>query len=97
MISALIVMPRMRGRAVLSALPYVLDDNTRREAAVVYLTDALMAVSRNTAIHEDSRIMSRRFADIIEPRREVEDNRTSEDVIAHMKAKLQEVSEDRPV
>lgn len=97
MISALITMPRMRGRAVLSALPYVLDDNTRREAAVVYLTDALMAVSRNTAIHEDSRIMSRRFADIIEPRREVEDNRTSEDVIAHMKAKLQEVSEDRPV
>lgn len=81
----------------MSALPYVLDDNTRREAAVVYLTDALMAVSRNTAIHEDSRIMSRRFADIIEPRREVEDNRTSEDVIAHMKAKLQEVSEDRPV
>lgn len=97
MISALIAIPRMRGRAVLSALPYVLDDNTRREAAVVYLTDALMAVSRNTAIHEDSRIMSRRFADIIEPRREVEDNRTSEDVIAHMKAKLQEVSEDRPV
>lgn len=81
----------------MSALPYVLEDDTRREAAVVYLTDALMAVSRNTAIHEDSRIMSRRFADIIEPRREVEDNRTSEDVIAHMKAKLQEVSEDRPV
>ena len=97
MIAALISMPKMRGRAVLSALPYVLEDDTRREAAVVYLTDALMAVSRNTAIHEDSRIMSRRFADIIEPQREVEDNRTSEDVIAHMKAKLQEVSEDRPV
>lgn len=97
MISALIAMPRMRGRAVLSALPYVLEDDTRREAAVVYLTDALMAVSRNTAIHEDSRIMSRRFADIIDPQHEVEDTRTSEDVIAHMKAKLQEVSEDRPV
>lgn len=97
MISALIAMPRMRGRAVLSALPYVLESDTRREAAVVYLTDALMAVSRNTAIHEDSRIMSRRFADIIDPQREFEETRTSEDVIAHMKAKLQEVSEDRPV
>ena len=97
MISALIAMPRMRGRAVLSALPYVLESNTRREAAVVYLTDALMAVSGNTAMHENSRIMSRRFADIIDPQCEVEETRTSEDVIAHMKAKLQEVSEDRPV
>ena len=97
MISALIAMPRMRGRAVLSALPYVLESNTFREAAVVYLTDALMAVSGNTAMHENSRIMSRRFADIIDPQREVEETRTSEDVIAHMKAKLQEVSEDRPV
>ena len=88
MIAALVSMPKMRGRAVLSALPYVLEDNTRREAAVVYLTDALMTVSGNTALHENSRIMGRRFMDIIEPEREVKETRTGEEIIAHMKELL---------
>lgn len=72
----------------MSALPYVLDDNTRREAAVVYLTDALMTVSGNTAIYENGKIMGCRFADIIEPKREVEETRTGEEIIAHMKEML---------
>lgn len=72
----------------MAALPYVLENDTRREAAVVYLTDALMTVSGNTAMHENSRIMGRRFADIIEPKREVEETRTGEEIVAHMKELL---------
>ncbi len=72
----------------MAALPYVLENDTRREAAVVYLTDALMTVSGNTAIYENGRIMGCRFADIIEPKRKAEETRTGEEIIAHMKELL---------
>ena len=55
---------------------------------MVYLTDALMTVSGNTAMHENSRIMGCRFADIIEPKRKAEETRTGEEIIAHMKELL---------
>lgn len=63
---------------------------SQRELAYrFYVTDALRSISQNTANFGGGSYIQARFADIIQPK--PEDDRTSEDVIAHIRGKLREL------
>ena len=52
----------------------------------IYVTDALRNISENTAKYGGGGYMKVRFADIITPK--PEDDRTSEEIISHIRDKL---------
>lgn len=61
----------------------------QRELAYrIYISDALQNISENTAKFGSGRYMKVRFADIIMP--QPEDDRTSEEIISHIREKLRD-------
>lgn len=62
-------------------------EREQRELAYrIYISDALRTISENTAKFGGGGYMKVRFADIIMPR--PEDDRTSDEIISHIKDKL---------
>lgn len=62
-------------------------EREQRELAYrIYVTDALRSISVNTAKFGGGGYMKIRFADIIMP--QPEDDRTSEEIISHIRKKL---------
>lgn len=92
MTAALVTMPRMRGSAIISALPFILSERERQEVLAIYASDALMVIANNTAVYPHASTIGRRYLDIVQPPKE--ETRTADEVISHMKSKLKEVSED---
>ncbi len=64
-------------------------DNQREVAYRIYITDALRIISENTAKYGGGGYIKARYADIIHPK--PEDNRTHEEVVAHIRGKLREL------
>lgn len=60
----------------------------------VYVTDALRVIGKNTALICHGEYIGKRYTEFIHPK--PEDKRTSEEIIAHIKKKL-EVSAGEPV
>lgn len=83
-------MPALRGRALLSALPYVLQSRYEREVYEHYTAKALQTLTENT-----SRPMSpgsyiqRGYSELLRPQRE--DTRTADDVIGGIKSRLRQI------
>ena len=77
--TALLELPRMRTKVLISALPVKILAQSRDEAYRLYVTDALNVIAFNTANAYGGKTMSKRYADIIDPK--PEDNRTAEQII----------------
>lgn len=65
----------MRGRAIISALPYVIEHNRNRMMYEYYVTDQLYYIRRN-------RSLTNRYYDIVNKKNEVVDERTGDDIAA---------------
>lgn len=67
-------------RAVLAALPSLLEEKMKDEAYKIYVTDCLQTISQNTASYVGGQAMTRRFIELIEPK--PQDNRTGAEIAA---------------
>ena len=82
MISALCAIPRVRARAVISALPVVIKRQADEELYRSYSADAMRITAENVGRMAGGFTIERRYADIIHPKKE--DTRTEEEIIAHV-------------
>lgn len=88
-IRSFFVLPRMACRAMISALPHAIKKQREDEIYKSYIADAVKCISENTAIHEESRVMARRYYDIIHPERaEEEDARTGEEIVEDVLSRI---------
>ena len=60
-----------------------------RKKTIRYFADAAMCISKNVAIPVNGQYVGKHFADILEPPEE--DNRSAEEIIADMRAKLRDM------
>lgn len=75
-------MPKMRGRAIIKALPAFLKRMTEEEAYRYYTADALRIVCENTAKLTGGNYIELRFFDILNPKKE--ETRTEQEIIDHV-------------
>lgn len=68
-------MPRMRGKAIISALPYVIERDSHRVVYEYYVTDQLYYGSRNQSL-------TSRYYDIVNKKNVVVDERTGDEIAA---------------
>lgn len=82
----------MKGSAIISALPFIVSERERQEILTIYASDALMVLANNTAVYPHAQTIGKRYLEIVDPPKE--ETRTADEVIAHIKKKLEEVNED---
>ena len=66
-----------------------LREKNREKTLRVYVTDSLMYISEILAKRYSGSYMSRRYIDLIEPKKE--DERTPEDIISRLKDKMRKL------
>ena len=86
---ALLSMPQISVRAILSALPAVMMEQTRETAYKMYVAEALRIITENTARYAGGSYMKQRYADIIDPK--PEEKRTKGEIVDMIKNKLAEI------
>lgn len=84
--AALIALPGLRARAIISMLPEILKQSCEQEAYKTYVAECLRMATENTAKFAGGRYMSISFGEMLHPK--PVDTRTGEEVIAHMKGVL---------
>lgn len=83
---ALLSMPRMSPRALLSALPIVMLERSKITAYRVYTAEALRIMTENTAKYVGGGYMKQKYYDIINPKSE--ETRTGQEIIDMIKNKI---------
>ena len=86
---ALLSMPQISVRAILSALPAVMMEQTRETAYKMYVAEALRIITENTGKYAGGSYMKQRYIDIIDPK--PEEKRTGSEIIDMLKNKLAEI------
>lgn len=76
-------------RAILAALPALINQAAKEQAYRVYLTDVLKIIGENTAKYAGGSYMKARYLDITNPK--PQETRTPDEIIAHMKQKITSV------
>ena len=76
----------MGAKALLSALPILLKKQMQEKAYRIYVTDALKAITENTAKYAGGSYMKARYYDLENPK--PAETRTGEEIISQMKAKI---------
>lgn len=74
----------------MAVLPALLKQEAEDYSYRVYMTDAARLISENTAKYAGGSYQKIRWVDIVNPR--PEETRTADEIIEHMKQKLEEVS-----
>ena len=82
-------MPRMSARAILSALPVVMLEQSKVAAYRVYTAEALRIMTENTAKYAGGGYMKQKYSDMINPK--PEETRTGQEIINMMKNKIAEI------
>ena len=82
MISALCAVPRVRARAVISALPVVIKRQADEDLYRAYSSDAMRITADNVGRIGGGYSMKERYADLVNPPKE--ETRTEEEIIAHV-------------
>lgn len=80
----------MTAKGYIAALPAILKRDAETAAYRIYITDVLKNIAENTARYSGGSYIKVRYADIVNPPKE--EMRTADEVIEHMKKKLEEVS-----
>lgn len=83
MISALCAIPRMRARAVVTALPTVIKRQAAEELYRVYMSDALRITAENISHIGGGMTLQSRYIDLVNPPKE--ETRTAEEIIDHVR------------
>lgn len=83
---ALLSAPRMSARAILSVLPVLLKKQAKEKAYRIYVTDALKAITENTAKYAGGSYIKARYLDLEDER--PEETRTPDEIIGKMKDKI---------
>lgn len=83
---ALLSMPKMSARAILSALPVVILEQSKVTAYRVYTAEALRVITENTAKYFGGGYLKIKYADMINPK--PEEKRTGGEIIEIMKQKI---------
>lgn len=86
---ALLSMPRMSARAVLSALPVVMLEQSKVAAYLVYTAEALRIMTENTAKYAGGGYMKQKYSDMVNPK--PEETRTGQEIIDMMKNKIAKI------
>lgn len=81
-------MPKLSAKALMSALPYRIKEQTDEIAYRIYMSDVLITISKGMWHTKNE---PRRYWDIINP--PPEETRTPEEIITHMKNKLKKLEE----
>ena len=76
----------MGARALLSALPVLLKKQYQEKAYRVYVTDALKAITENTAKYAGGSYIKARYLDLEDQK--PEETRTPDEIISKMKMKI---------
>lgn len=76
----------MGAKALLSALPILLKKQMREKAYRIYVTDALKAITENTAKYAGGSYIKARYLDLEDQR--PEETRTPDEIIGKMKDKI---------
>ena len=84
-------------KALLSALPILLKKQIQEKAYRIYVTDALKAITENTAKYAGGSYIKARYLDLEDQR--TEETRTPDEIISKMKMKIARIGggDDRPV
>ena len=76
---ALFRLPRISARAAIRAIPYVIEDNAKRDLCVEYIGNALQILTDNTAhAVNGGRYLTNTLTDLLHPERE--DKRTAQEI-----------------
>lgn len=86
---ALLSMPRMSARALLSALPVVMLERSKVTAYRVYTAEALRIMTENTAKYAGGGYMKQKYSDMVNPK--PEEARTGQEIIDMMKNKIAKI------
>lgn len=89
---ALLSMPRMSARALLSALPVVMLERSKVTAYRVYTAEALRIMTENTAKYAGGGYMKQKYSDMVNPK--PEETRTGQEIIDMMKNKIAQIVGD---
>lgn len=89
--TALIALPGLRARAIVSMLPEILKQSCEQEAYKTYLSECMRMVTENTAKFAGGRYMSVSFHEMLHPK--PVDTRTGEEIVSHMKGVLKGLEE----
>ena len=73
-------------RALLCAIPTILKKQFQEQAYRAYVTDALKAITENTAKYAGGSYMKGRYYDLENPK--PAENRTGEEIVSQIKKKL---------
>lgn len=83
-------MPMLTIRAIIAALPTVIEKHLQENLYKVYITDSLRLIGENTAkVCDGGSYIKIRYADIID--KKPKDNRSSEEIIDLIKSKLAKI------
>lgn len=83
MISALCEIPRMRARAVITALPVVIKRQGEEKLYRIYAADAARITAENVSRIGGGMTLQSRYVDLILPPKE--ETRTAQEVIDHVR------------
>lgn len=86
---ALLSMPQISVRAILSALPAVMMEQTKETAYKTYVAEALRIITENTAKYAGGSYMKQHYTDIIDLK--PEEKRTKGEIVDMIKNKLAEI------
>ena len=75
-------MPKMRGRAVIKALPAFLKRMSEEEAYRYYTAEVMRVMCENIAQRTNGKYIELRYFDILNPKKE--ETRTEQEIIAHV-------------
>lgn len=79
-ILALLSLPRLRVKAILTALPHVVDRQIKDEISTEYIGNALQVISKTLAEIRGGSYIQKPLTDVLHPERQ--DNRSAEEIIA---------------
>lgn len=78
--AALIALPGLRARAIISMLPEMLKQSCEKEAYKTYLAECMRMMTENTAKFAGGRYMNVSFAEMLHPK--PIDTRTGDEIVA---------------
>lgn len=89
---ALLSMPKMSARAIISSLPVVILNHSQNMAYKVYTAEALRIITVNTAKFAGGNYIKQKYFDLITPKQE--EKRTGQDIVNMIKNKIAKIGSD---
>lgn len=80
--AALLLMPRLNGKATLAMLPVILRQSAEKELYKSYIAECLRLIGENTAKEVGGNYMTNSYTDLVKPKKEKSADEIVKQVIA---------------